>query len=92
MERELQWQKLDLDMKLYRHVFLFLCLIEHLNRRPEFITGLEKSPRPTLQDRIQDQYRSSQDQDRDQDHQKSVSSALEIETELSRTTSLDFSS
>ena len=72
-----------------------MCLIDHFNGRPEFITGLEKSPRPILQDRVQEQDRKSQDQDhrsqdqdRDQDHKKSVSSDLEIETELSRTTSL----
>ena len=47
-----------------------------------------KYPRPILQDRDQDQDLASQDQDQDQDHIKVVSSALETETEVSRTTSL----
>ncbi len=93
------WQKLDFDKKLYRYVFIFVPN-RSLQQTTRVLTGLEKSPRPILQDRVQDQDRtsqdqdqdhSSQDQDRDQDHKKSVSSALEIETELSRTTSLPFS-
>jgi len=93
IRRELQWRKVDLDKKLYGYVFL--CLIRFLNIWPEFIVGLETNPRPILQDQDQDrksgdqdQDHRSQDQDRDQDHKNSVSSALEIETEVSRTTSL----
>mgnify|MGYP006382338701 FL=1 len=48
IRRELQWRKVDLDKKLYGYVFL--CLIRFLNRWPEFLVGLEKSPRPILQD------------------------------------------
>jgi len=57
------------------------------------MVGLEKYSRPTLRD--QDQDRKYQDQDKDlrsldqdQDPEKSVSSALETKTAVSRTTSL----
>ena len=47
-----------------------------------------KYPRPILQDRDQDRDHKYQDQDQDQDRIKVVSSALETETEVSRTTPL----
>ena len=60
-----------------------MCLIRFLNIWPEFIVGLEKNPRPILQDQDQDrksgdqdQDHRSQDQDRDQDQNNYFTSDL----------------
>ena len=60
---------------------------------PVGTVGLEKYSRPTLRDQDQDRKYQDQDQDlrsqdQDQDGEKSVSSALETKTAVSRTTSL----
>mgnify|MGYP003513008117 CR=1 FL=1 len=68
--------------------FSFFVSNTSLQQTTRVYSWSRKNPRPILQDRVQDQDRKSQDQDQDQDHKKSVSSALEIETEVSRTTSL----
>ena len=56
-----------------------------------YTVGLEKYSRPTLRDQDQDRKYQDQDlrsQDQDQVREKSVSSALETKTAVSRTTSL----